>query len=462
MAKVYLWDANELLYEFRLRETDYITEIVNTEYCPPLGAILVGVTSSDADGNTVEALGRVKSVTAVSQGRRRIRIEPVLALEAVSVEDLLRKVDPKVVARFERAGTPMELRPVRLPPTAADAVIAALSEDQDVSDWLTSLEEEATTLSEDRRQELQESRDAIGLALEIARLPNVDSGVLAGSLGTAVPDDVIAAVVKQSHLADTEEDLLPEDLRRFEEDTDVSMVSGHVARFRGGDYQLLVFNVNKKPFEVALGVDLIYWDILRNIFTLVQYKRLDRESASTGPTDWVYKNESEIRRQLALMVAPVSDVKTSADWRMTAPYWFKFVRRDAARFQDAKLLKGMYVPADYLRLALEDESLRTGPAGGFRVTYDNVKRVTRGTFSELVRRGLIGTAGVQSVDLKQVIGDLSSSGRSAIVAVKSQWHDPTEVQAPADLNDLLPRNPFGDPAGTATSFDDLLADMNGV
>ena len=65
------------------------------------------------------------------------------------------------------------------------------------------------------------------------------------------------------------------------------MVAGHVARFNGPDYELIVFNVNKKPLEVALGVDLVYFDTIHNVFTLVQYKRLDQESAPLGSRDWI-------------------------------------------------------------------------------------------------------------------------------------------------------------------------------
>jgi len=40
---------------------------------------------------------------------------------------------------------------------------------------------------------------------------------------------------------------------------------------------------------------------------------------------------------------------------------------------DRFVLKGMYAPADYRRLALADGSLRPGPCTGFEITYANVR-----------------------------------------------------------------------------------------
>ncbi|KQM82405.1 hypothetical protein ASE68_03155 [Agromyces sp. Leaf222] len=269
---------------------------------------------------------------------------------------------------------------------------------------------------------------------------------------------MIASVVKNAHLADNEEDLIPEELRRFEKGTITQMVAGHVARFQGRGYELLVFNVNKKPLEVALGVDLVYWDTVNNVFTLVQYKRLEAEESPGRAKEWVYKNEGEIRRQLKLMVTPTGEAVNASDWRMTSPYWFKFVRRDAARFYDARLLKGIYVPADYLRLAIDDDSLRTGPKNGFRITYDNVKRITRATFSELIRRGLIGTREAQSADLARIIDDLGASGRSAIVAVKAKWQESDETEIVQNLGDILDSTRSRDGAAGPLTFEELLGE----
>ena len=103
-----------------------------------------------------------------------------------------------------------------------------------------------------------------------------------------------------------------------------------------------------------------------------------------------------------------------------SPFWFKFVRGDAARRLDDKVLKGMYVPADWLRLALADEALQGGQRGGFRLTYDNAKYVTRTMFIDLVKRGLSGTARKDSTNFKKVLKVMGKE-RQVIVAVKKEW-----------------------------------------
>ena len=231
------------------------------------------------------------------------------------------------------------------------------------------------------------------------------------------------SVLAHAHRADLEEDLLPEELRRFDGLTEPQMYSASTAVFRTGPIQLTVFNVNKKAFEVALGVDLIYWDVTHDVFTLVQYKRMERQSdPNGGPGRWVYRRRSEIAGQLSQMPQLMNRPELSRDWRMTqSPFWFKFVQGDAAKEQDLHLLRGMYVPADYLRLAMEDGSLMTGPHEGFRIDYDNVRYLDRGAFVRLVQQGLIGTASKESADLHEVIADLTSKGRSVVLAVKTRW-----------------------------------------
>jgi hypothetical protein len=237
---------------------------------------------------------------------------------------------------------------------------------------------------------------------------------------------LLESVLANAHRADLEEDLLPEELRRFDGFSEPQMYSASTAVFRNRDTQLSVFNVNKKAFEIVLGVDLIYWDIIHDVFTLIQYKRLElgpSTSNSTNAADvWMYGREGELRGQLDLMPALDLRATNSSDWRMAgSPFWFKFVRSDAASVQDQRLLGGMYVAAEYLRLALDDGSLRTGPRSGFRVTYDNTRHLDRSSFVHLVKSGLIGTMAAQSADLHRVVADLTAAGRSVVLAVKSRW-----------------------------------------
>jgi hypothetical protein len=218
---------------------------------------------------------------------------------------------------------------------------------------------------------------------------------------------------------DSEDDLIAADLQRFDPAGAVSLERASVARFVDGDIALTILNVNRKPLEHALGVDLVYWDTVGDVFTLLQYKRLVKsEQAGGGEERWRYTRRQELIEQLALMSVGSHEPSASEDWRLGNPFWFKFLRTDAFVPNDPMVLPGMYVPADYLRLALDDGSLRTGPSGGFEVTYRNTRYLNRRTFVDLVRQRMTGTAGSQSQRVIQAIQERSAN-HEVVLAVRA-------------------------------------------
>ena len=113
----------------------------------------------------------------------------------------------------------------------------------------------------------------------------------------------------------------------------------------------------------------------------------------------------------------------AADWRaFETPFWFKFVRGDAGRKLDGQTLKGMYVSADWLRLAMADSTFSSGPRGGFRVTYDNTKYLGRGSFTQLIARGFIGTGSMRSKAFKKAMEKLGTD-RELIIAIRTDWQE---------------------------------------
>ncbi len=167
-----------------------------------------------------------------------------------------------------------------------------------------------------------------------------------------------------------EEELLPLDLQRFDGKLVGNQRAASVAVFvdKGGENRLMVMSVNKKPIELVLGVDLLYWDQVHDAFTFVQYKRLEKVESGNpnGGYEWVYGRRAEIVKQLALMPIGRQVAKLASEWRaFGTPFWFKFVRGDAGSKLDGKTLKGMYVPADWLRIAVEEDTFEVGPARRF-------------------------------------------------------------------------------------------------
>jgi hypothetical protein len=110
---------------------------------------------------------------------------------------------------------------------------------------------------------------------------------------------------------------------------------------------------------------------------------------------------------------------SSGDWRLAAsPFWFKFVKAEDFVAGDSWVLRGMYVPADFLRAALKEDGLRDGPRRGFAITYDNTKYITRQPFVELVRHGLVGTTKLESRRVVNIIAELAALDE-VVVAVKA-------------------------------------------
>ena len=431
--KVYLWDATVPMGSFQEGGTQsHVTDIASSEDVPRVGSVVVGLEYEDWTAELiVRTLGVVKSKSIVSTGRSRFRVEQLLVLSNPRrFEDAMEAMGPAAQKRAKRSGLPVDASPVVLTPTVAKEILEALKTDGAVAEWLRQLQSVPQKMSERTLAVVQESRDAIAIAMRIAdpRMRYDGDPLLKHARG-AVSDDVITAVIDDAHLVDSEEDLIPEELRRFRSDTQRDQPSAHMARLRGRGYDLLVFNVNKKPLEVVLGVDLIYWDLDRNSFTMLQYKRLERKRLKDGnQSGWRYVRKKDITEQLGLMQnyrLRGTEASESKNWRMTSPYWFKFVRRDAAKYDDGELLRGMYVPADYLRLACADGSLETGSKGGFQVTYDNTTYITRDVFAELISRGAIGTAGLQSNDMKRIVENVASVDRNMIIAVKKKWDEST-------------------------------------
>lgn len=190
-------------------------------------------------------------------------------------------------------------------------------------------------------------------------------------------------------------------------------------------------SVNKKPIEEELGVDLLYWDQVHDAFTFVQYKRLERADSGdgSGAYEWVYRRKNEIEKQLDLMPKGREIPTKAADWRaFETPFWFKFVRGDAGRKLDGQTLKGMYVSADWIRLAMTDATFKTGQRGGFRVTYKNTKYLGRRVFTQLISRGFVGTASTRSKAFRKAMEKLGSD-RELIIAIKTEWQDDTALES---------------------------------
>ncbi|TYL53165.1 hypothetical protein [Agromyces mariniharenae] len=442
--------ANRITYTGATR----ISEAFAKEAHPVVGSVCVAVQVGDeelGEGEFIVALAITRGVAGIASGTVRATLAPILRL-----------VTPIPLADFQASPVLLGEVPDSYYARALDlATSRRLIEylqrvDTSVGPWLASVLGAPREFAENVQQSRVEARDAVQLAAQLADI-ELPPDVFASPPSERDDETLLETVINAGYEQDLEEELLPLDLQRFDGKLTGRQRAASLAVFEdpSGRKRLLVMSVNKKPIEEELGVDLLYWDQVHDAFTFVQYKRLEKVNLDEGVTqyEWGYRRRSEIVKQLALMPAGLERAKSAADWRaFETPFWFKFVRGDAGRKIDDRTLKGMHVPADWLRLALEDDTLKSGPRGGFRITYDNTKYLGRAAFAQLITRGFVGTTTGRSKAFKKVMK--SAKDRELIVAVRTDWQkdEPEPEPEPVPPIGKGPTT-FGD--GETLQFSDL-------
>lgn len=427
-APLYLFrakGANKISYMSASR----ITEVFDKDAAPTVGAICVAVqTGYDdyfddpddeglAEGDFIVALAVVRGIAGVASGAVRATLTPIHRLPAPvplgPLQDKPVELGDVPAVFYSRV---LDLR------TAAALIDHLSSLDPSVAIWLTQVFGEPRKFPSQVEQSRAEAKDAVQLAAQLAEIELPADTFVSPPVETE-DETLLQTLLNAGYEQDLEEELLPLDLQRFDGKLVGKQRAASLSVFtdKWNQKKLVVMSVNKKPIELELGVDLLYWDRIHDSFTFIQYKRLEKVTSNrpSGGSEWAYLRKAEIEKQLALMpIGRVSPAK-AAHWRaFGTPFWFKFVRGDAGSVLDGKTLKGMYIPADWLRLAMKEDTFKSGPKGGFRVTYDNAKYVGRTAFTHLVSRGFVGTASARSKAFKKV---LRSKNRELIIAVRTDW-----------------------------------------
>ena len=188
------------------------------------------------------------------------------------------------------------------------------------------------------------------------------------------------------------------------------------AEFRRDDDHLWTINVNRSSVERSLGVDLIYYTHTFNAYVLVQYKRMEREAGS----DAVFRPNDQFEEELARMRALVLDEAEPAapvDYRLDPRCCFlKLCPSVAKEIPVGSLVGGMYLPLAYWDVLAASPQV-IGPRGGVAVTHGNAGRYLHNTqFVSLVQDGWVGTCGLTSEQITEVIRSGLDADRSIILA----------------------------------------------
>lgn len=375
-------------------------------------------------GRLIAAIGQVRRQRSVTTGRVGVRVEPFWLLETpVEVNTLLSGLDHHVTRAMEQAGASDPLRPKQFTRRSAEAITGALRRvSPEAADLLGRLTNEPRQISGLDGRRLREETDAVATSLQLAGLSMPDH-MLPDWTETVENGEAFGAAIDSGFLTDLEDDLIADDLRRFDENATIQRIAGSASVIVDRDIRLTVINVNRKKLEHVHGVDLVYYDHVNDQATAVQYKRLEHTVVKNGSTqkDWVFRRKAELVKQLGLMKQDQRPAPTStSEWRLSSsPSFFKFVRAEDFDPDGSSLLRGMYIPSDYLALGIDDGTFETGVRGGFQIGYNNARYLTRDTFVELVRRGWIGTRRTDKSSLAEMVAKMAEQ-HEVVLALRSQ------------------------------------------
>jgi hypothetical protein len=98
---------------------------------------------------------------------------------------------------------------------------------------------------------------------------------------------------------------------------------------------------------------------------------------------------------------------------------FKLVPNYGLQPASGELIKGMYVPREYMHFLLGPKGQK-GAKGGSLITFDGAPRyLTNSEFAHGINSGRIGTNGAQSKKVKEVVQQYYETGRAVLVAYES-------------------------------------------
>ena len=154
-------------------------------------------------------------------------------------------------------------------------------------------------------------------------------------------------------------------------------------------------------------------------YVLVQYKRM-HHARDDADERWHFRPDDQFELQLARMRTLIEEQAPEAnpnDFRLDERCcYLKFCRSITQQPFSKDLISGIYIPFSYWNFLASSGALRR-PRGGTVLTYENVGRyLTTGTFVSLVKSSWVGSRGVTTNQITQVIRQGLSNERSLVLA----------------------------------------------
>jgi hypothetical protein len=387
---------------------------------------------------TIDYVAIARRGKQVVTSKSRVEFSSMLALDGVAVAALERRLQGNIRQHFVRVsrgfgGT--------VPETTWDRLIEAVKAERPSLaaeiDRLKSLARYSGVTLQGKPAELfTQEREALGISLDIfaggsqlrdrvlsewaprqeavkAESPDGSFATLTISGDKNVPSNFLSGI---SSRYIQEESGIQHDLFNWDGATAVHEVGTSV--FIRGSRRLEVVYANRNDLEHTLGVDLIYYNEPFRMCVLVQYKLMRDEGSGH-----IYRPDPQLADELSRMDMFYERHKCSAaiqcheDFRLNDDgFMVKLMPNRGLRPASGELIKGMYIPREYMHFLLGPGGPK-GQQGGTVITFDNAPRyLTNSQFSVSVNSGWLGTRGVQTQTVREMIRAYYETGRAVVVA----------------------------------------------
>jgi|GEM_PF-1659325 len=367
----------------------------------------------------------------VATGQARVKGFKALLLDQLTIEDVLKTVPDSF---SQKAASYLSVDYQQFSLKLGEEVFQSLlilrpDLTDKINDLYDQLNPKIDAGPSPREQDAAIEKDALGLTLDIFGIDRAHVFRSWQANGKELGESFLSGL---DEFAVYEDDVLAHDLHIFP-GLEVSRqdITG-VVEFESEDGErLTVINANRKPLEKAMGVDLIYFHRRYESFVMVQYKMMDQRSEEFdsfyyNPNQASHNDELKRLQRLRDLIAEQKKQHSLDHYRLTdSCLFFKLCKKIQLKKTDHALAPGMYIPLEeWEHLLIDDATI--GKKGGRQLGYHTLKKryLHKDTFVNLVRSGMIGTAGDASHKIAAFIQEAIAQGHSVVYAFDERMREP--------------------------------------
>nr|WP_294863342.1 hypothetical protein [uncultured Pseudogulbenkiania sp.] len=429
------------------RRSDLIQERVQGRYEPFTDALSIrdwvigqlNIALISFSGSTIDYIALAKKGKQVVTSKCRVEFSGMVNLGAIPIMEIESKLNERIQRYFVKASQGIG---GVIPPATWMALIEAVKAErpnlvEDIDRLLSLRRYSGFRLYGEAAEVLLQEREALGISLDIFSGSNqLRESVLSE---WAPHEDSVADIDESNSTASltnlqagrssflkgipqiylSEESTIQHDLFNWQ-----GMTPFHesgISMFEQGARKLEVIYANRNALEHTLGVDLIYYNEPYELFVLVQYKLMREEGNQV-----LYRPDAQLAIELTRMdqfyntCKITSSINSHEQYRLNDDgFMFKLVPSKGLKPASGELIKGMYIPREYMHFLLGKNGPK-GPLGGCQISFENAPRyLTNSQFTASINSGWIGTRSTQSQQVRNMIQQFYETGRAVMVAYES-------------------------------------------